>query len=274
MKLAPVQPALSSDARNSASLATWLSIEPELQGLQVDELLVELGRQPELFLPLREDCAGNDAIDADAGRAEFTREGARHPVDGRFRGGVTDHAGTAAHPGDRAQHDDGAATHLPHPLRHGLCSEELVVEVEGERSAPVIRLHIGDRVTIVAAGIVDEDLDPVLLFIDSGQSCAQAWDVGQVADMKARAGLRRQGLAPCGIDVQEGDAGALRRKRPHHLLSDTRRAAGDDDGSVGERPVLDGAVIGHRVFQVQAVGSKRGSGRPATSTRIEKRLPE
>src|SRR5690606_9992876 len=46
-------------------------IEPEFERLEVEELLIEFGREPELLLPFGQDCAGNDAVDADRLRAEF-----------------------------------------------------------------------------------------------------------------------------------------------------------------------------------------------------------
>ena len=55
MKLAPVQPRASSEAMKSATRATSLSREPELERLQIDELALLLGRRPQGALPLGDD---------------------------------------------------------------------------------------------------------------------------------------------------------------------------------------------------------------------------
>src|SRR5690606_4109344 len=51
------------------------SVETEFQCLQFDELPVELGREPQLLLPLRQDRAGYDAVDPDARRPELASKG-------------------------------------------------------------------------------------------------------------------------------------------------------------------------------------------------------
>ena len=103
MKLAPVQPGAFIGSEKESDLRHMAGIETKLQGLQVEELLVELGREPELLLSISQNSAGHDTVHADACRTEFARQRASHAVDGCLGGGVADHAGTAPHPGDRSQ---------------------------------------------------------------------------------------------------------------------------------------------------------------------------
>src|SRR5580700_7965879 len=63
-------------------------VEPELQGLPVQELLFEGRRAPQLCLALGDDGSWHDAIDADATFAELARQRAREAVNRGFRGGV------------------------------------------------------------------------------------------------------------------------------------------------------------------------------------------
>src|SRR5918997_1887386 len=54
-------------------------VEPELQGLKVEELLVQLRRQPELLLPLGEDRTRQNAVHPDPRRPQLAGQGTRHP---------------------------------------------------------------------------------------------------------------------------------------------------------------------------------------------------
>ena len=56
------------------------------------------------------------------------------------------------------------------PFDDRLGREELVVEIEGERASPVIRLDLGIVVPVVLAGVVDENVDAAPLGFDGPQA--------------------------------------------------------------------------------------------------------
>src|ERR1022692_1461199 len=72
--------------------------QSEFEALAVDELALELRREPQPDLPLGKDRSRNDRIDADVMDAELAREHARQAADRRLGGRIDDHSRGAAHP--------------------------------------------------------------------------------------------------------------------------------------------------------------------------------
>ena len=93
------------------------------------------------------------------------------------------------------------------PFDDGLRGEELVVEIEGQRAPPVIRLHLGHVVPVVLAGIVDENIHAAPIGLDLGQHRAQRRNVGDIAGVKSGAGCSRQRL-PCSVAMSMKDTRA------------------------------------------------------------------
>ena len=82
------------------------------------------------------------------------------------------------------------------PFDDGLRGEELVVEIERQRTPPVIRLHLGHVVPVVLAGVVDENVHAALIGLDLGQHRAERRNVGDIAGVESGAGFTRQ-CTPC-----------------------------------------------------------------------------
>src|SRR5437868_11002383 len=83
--------------------------EPELEALRIQKRLLLFRCQPQRFLPLGDDGAGNDRVDANVVHAKLARERAREAADRRFRRRIRSEARDAAHPRDRAEVDDRSA---------------------------------------------------------------------------------------------------------------------------------------------------------------------
>ena len=60
------------------------------------------------------------------------------------------------------------------PFDDGLRGEELMIEIERQRPAPVLRLDLAHVMAVVLAGIVDENVDAALVVLDRGEHVAQA----------------------------------------------------------------------------------------------------
>ena len=108
MKLVPVHPRGFVGGQKQGHTRDMRGVQPELQRLLIEEFLVHLRRRPKLRLSLRHDGAGHDAVDADAGGAEFARQRLRHAVDRGLGGGVADHA--RASPASRRSSRTGSLT--------------------------------------------------------------------------------------------------------------------------------------------------------------------
>src|SRR5207253_1687955 len=64
--------------RNACNIAR---AQAELERLQIEELLIDLGRTPERFLPLGQDRTRHQRVDADALRSQLARQGPCQAVD-------------------------------------------------------------------------------------------------------------------------------------------------------------------------------------------------
>ena len=116
-------------------------------------------RQPFFELALGHDPAGRDRVHADIGGAVVARERARQSDHAGFARRVGRHAALSHHPGGRAEIDDDALLGRLHARQHGLCGEELVLEVHRDPVVPILRRHLFGRVPFVMRRVVDEDRD-------------------------------------------------------------------------------------------------------------------
>ena len=104
----------------------------------------------------------------------------------------------------------------------------------------IVRRHRVDVVAVVVGGVVDEHGDRSELGARRRAiAAAQRVDVGQVAVQEQRpvpalAELGDQRLRRLGLDVDEGDLGAVAGKGAHHRGADARAAAGDEHDATGQ----------------------------------------
>ena len=126
-----------------------------------------------------------------------------------------------------------------HARQHGLCGEELVLEVHRDPVVPVLRRHAFGRVPFVMRRVVDEDRDRSVDLAGFRDARAQRGDIRDV-DMckvsgKSLAGkLPRETHARLVRDIEENDGRFLAREAAHDRFPDAGCATGDQDDFAGE----------------------------------------
>ena len=161
-------------------------------------------------------------------------------MDAGLCGRVRNHAGTAAHPGNRSQIDDASATEPDHSRHHGLRRKNVMPQVQRQPFIPVLRAKLFERVPVVARRVVDEHRDGAEFGLHGGERTAQRGDVAHVAVVIARprrGELLHQGSRGFIGDVAESDSAALLNKSRDNRCADAGRPARHEHRSVGEARV-------------------------------------
>src|SRR6266540_900808 len=208
--------------------------QAELQALLLDECALLRGRRPQRALALGRDGTGRDRIDANRALAQLARQRARESVNRRLRRRISGKSGAPAHPRYRPEVDDRAAARSRHLRRDRLRREEVMAKIDGERGVPVVRRDAIERVAVVARRVVDEHADRPERRGGGGDGAAQRGDVADVAMPVAHAGAVGERARRRVVDVDEGDAAALRGERAHDRRADARRTAGNEYRAAGE----------------------------------------
>ena len=223
----------SSEARKTAAFPMSAGCPTRPHGyLDRDPLLPEraLGQ---VAGDLREADAGADAVDADAVFGQRQRGGLGDHLQAGLRRVVVDVVGVRHRVVDRADVDDHAAAPLLDPIAPRLLrAHEGRLQVGVHDEVPRLVGEVEEVHAPRHAGVVDQDVEPAKLadgLADHAGDVGALRDVGFDGDgVRARLAHRRGGvLSAGGVDVDDGDAGALARHLKGDAASDPHAAAGD-----------------------------------------------
>ena len=192
----------------------------DLPGEVVQRLL------PEHLHHVGVDHARGDAVDADAGRGELRREGARQADDRVLGGGIARLAGGAVAAPDRGDVHDAARVRVQHRPDHGLRAVEAAVHVHIEDAPPGLLPDVLELLLFGDARVVDEQAHGPELALDMAH---HALDRGAVGDVR----LLHEHLAPRGAQPRGellGLVAALDEVDAHGpaLAAERRRDGGPD----------------------------------------------
>jgi hypothetical protein len=143
------------------------------------------------------------------------------------------------HPGGRAEIDDDALPGGLHARQHGLCREELMLEIHRYPVVPVLRRHQFGRVPFVMRRVVDENRDRPVDLAGFRDARAQRGDIRDV-DMSKVSGKSLAGKLPRETDarlvrdIEEDDGRFLAREATHDRFPDAGCATGDQHDFAGE----------------------------------------
>lgn len=113
--------------------------------------------------------------------------------------------------------------------------KELMAKIDVQALVPILGRHVLKRVSIIVAGVVDEDVDPPKELRKVRDRRLQIGQIAEVA-VKVERDIRRvgtqagdQGLAGIVRDVDESDATSLSDEGFHETFADTGTAPRDEN---------------------------------------------